>query len=121
MDLSFDRGLKMAHAEKSLTKFWCDVEKKYPELGKRALNELLPFGSTYMCEVTFSAVTHIKTKQSKRLNVENSLVSCCPQNYQSLWKKNKLKCLNIIFSLTISVNVFVLKGSRSNDFHLISC
>lgn len=36
MDSSFDRGLKMAHAE-----FWCDAKKEYPELGKRALNELL--------------------------------------------------------------------------------
>lgn len=75
MDLSSDRGLKMAHAEKSLTEFWCDVEMEYPELGKRALHELLPFGSTYMCEVTFSALTHIKTKQRNRLNVENSLVT----------------------------------------------
>ena len=48
--LSSDRGLKMAYAEKTLTEFWCDVEKEYPELGKHALIELLPFGSTYMCE-----------------------------------------------------------------------
>ena len=75
VDLSFDRGQKMAHAEKSLTEFWCQVEKEYPELGKYALNELLPFGSTYMCEVTFSALTHIKTKQRNRLNVEGSLVA----------------------------------------------
>ncbi|KAM4598750.1 protein FAM200A-like [Polymixia lowei] len=75
MDLSSDRGLKMAHAEKTLTEFWCDVEKEYPELGKHGLTELLPFGSTYMCEVTFSALTHIKTKQRNRLNVENSLVT----------------------------------------------
>ena len=58
----------MAHAEKS-------VEREYHELGKCALNELLPFGSTYMCEVTFSALTHIKTKQRNRLNVESSLVA----------------------------------------------
>ncbi|KAJ4941766.1 hypothetical protein JOQ06_011640 [Pogonophryne albipinna] len=65
----------MAYAEKSLTEFWCDVEKEYPELGKHALIELLPFGSTYLCEVTFSALTHIKTKQRNRLDVETSLVT----------------------------------------------
>ena len=75
VDLSFDRVQMMAHAEKSLTEFWCEVEKEYPELGKCALNELLPFGSTYMCEVTFSAPSHIKTKQRNRLNVESSLVA----------------------------------------------
>nr|XP_033497741.1 SCAN domain-containing protein 3-like [Epinephelus lanceolatus] len=75
MDLSSDQGLKMTYAEKTLTEFWCDVEKEYPELGKHALIELLPFGSTYMCEVTFSALTHIKTKQRSRLDVKNSLVT----------------------------------------------
>lgn len=75
MDLSSDSGLKMAYAEKTLTEFWCEVEKEYPELGKRALTELLPFGSTYMCEVTFSALTHIKNEQRNRLDVENSLVT----------------------------------------------
>ena len=75
MDLSSDRGLKIAYPHKTLTEFWCDVEKEYPELGKHALIELLPFGSTYMCEVTFSALTHIKTKQRNRLDVESSLVT----------------------------------------------
>ncbi|KAJ4940691.1 hypothetical protein JOQ06_026986, partial [Pogonophryne albipinna] len=73
MELSSD--LKMAYAEKSLTEFWCDVEKEYPELGKHALIELMPFDSTYLCEVTFSALTHIKTKQRNRLDVETSLVT----------------------------------------------
>lgn len=82
MDFSSDCGLKMAHTGKSLTEFWCDVEKEYPELGKCALNKLLPFGSTYMCEVTFSALTHIKPKQRNRLNMENNLVRAC----SSSWK-----------------------------------
>ncbi|XP_053194079.1 protein FAM200A-like [Scomber japonicus] len=67
--------LKIAYPQKTLTEFQCDVEKEYPELGKHALIELLPFGSTYMCEVTFSALTHIKTKQRNRLDVESSLVT----------------------------------------------
>ena len=97
MDLSADRGLKMAHAEKSLTEFWCDVEKEHVELGKRALNERLPFGSTYVCEVTFSAWTHIKTKLRKRLQLWRTawlqLLPHCPLNFQSLWRMNKLNCL----------------------------
>uniref|UniRef100_A0A3B4ZU95 DUF4371 domain-containing protein n=1 Tax=Stegastes partitus TaxID=144197 RepID=A0A3B4ZU95_9TELE len=87
MDLSRDQGLKMT--EKTLTEFWCDVEKEYPELGTHALIELLPFGSTSMCEVTFSALTHIKTKQRSRLDVENSLVpavSTLPPELSKLMK-----------------------------------
>ncbi|XP_060758376.1 zinc finger BED domain-containing protein 5-like [Neoarius graeffei] len=75
LDVSSDRGLKVAHREKTLTEFWCNMEKEYPELGKHALIELLPFGSTYMCEVTFSALTHIKTNKRNRLDVENSLLA----------------------------------------------
>ncbi|CAL9683639.1 unnamed protein product [Knipowitschia caucasica] len=75
MDLFSDRGLKMGHTTKTLTEFWCDVEKEYADLGKRALSELLPFGSTYLCEVTFSALTHIKTKHRNRLAVESSLIT----------------------------------------------
>ena len=89
MDLSSDQGLKMIHTEKTLTEFWCDVEQEYPVLGKHALIELLPFGSTYMCEVTFSALTHIKTKQRNRLDVENSLgtaVSTLPPELSKLMK-----------------------------------
>lgn len=74
LDVSSNRDLKVAHREKTLTQFWCNVEKEYPDLGKQALIELLPFGSTYMCEATFSALTNIKTKKRNRLDVENSLL-----------------------------------------------
>lgn len=31
MDLSSDSGPKMAYAQKTLTEFWCEVEREYPE------------------------------------------------------------------------------------------
>lgn len=58
-------------SETSLTQFWCCVEE-YPELAKEALYQLQPFGSTYLREVTFSAL-HIKTKQ--RLQLERSIIT----------------------------------------------
>lgn len=58
---------KITFAKKTLMGFWCDVEKEYHELWIYALFELLPFGSTYMCKVTFSALNRIKTKQRNRL------------------------------------------------------
>uniref|UniRef100_A0A671KL09 HAT C-terminal dimerisation domain-containing protein n=1 Tax=Sinocyclocheilus anshuiensis TaxID=1608454 RepID=A0A671KL09_9TELE len=75
IDLSSDRGLKIMFSETPLTKFWCSVEKEYPDVGKCALYELLPFGSTYLCEATFSAMANIKTKQRNRLNLERSLIA----------------------------------------------
>ncbi|XDV31945.1 hypothetical protein PO909_002862 [Leuciscus waleckii] len=75
IDLSSDRGLKIMFSETSLTQFWCNAEKEYPDVGEHALYELLPFGSTYLCEVTFSAMAHIKTKQRNRLSLERNLIA----------------------------------------------
>lgn len=42
-------------------------EGGHPDLGQKALEQLLPFASTYLCEASFSATTVIKTKQRNRL------------------------------------------------------
>ncbi|XP_067303566.1 zinc finger BED domain-containing protein 5-like [Pseudorasbora parva] len=75
LDVSSDRGLKMRYSETNLSQFWWDVEKEYPYLGKHALNELLPFGSTYLCEVTFSSMAVIKSKHRNRLSLEKSMIA----------------------------------------------
>ena len=75
MDLSSDRGMKLKHSEMTLTQFWCCAEKEYPDLANQALNELQAFGSTYLCEVTFSAMSHIKTKERNRLDLERSIIT----------------------------------------------
>ncbi|XP_060755409.1 SCAN domain-containing protein 3-like [Neoarius graeffei] len=74
-DLSSDSGFRLKFSETSLTQFWCCVEKEYPELAKEALYQLQPFGPTYLCEVTFSALTHIKTKHRNRLQLERSIIT----------------------------------------------
>ncbi|XP_056147399.1 zinc finger BED domain-containing protein 5-like [Lampris incognitus] len=75
IDLSSDSGFRLKFSETSLTQFWCCVEKEYPELAKEALYQLEPFGSTYLCEVTFSALTHIKTKQRNRLQERGNITA----------------------------------------------
>uniref|UniRef100_A0A8C1ZB64 Uncharacterized protein n=1 Tax=Cyprinus carpio TaxID=7962 RepID=A0A8C1ZB64_CYPCA len=83
IDLSSDRGLKIIFSETPLTKIWCSVEKEYPDGGKYGLYRLLAFGSTYLCEVTFSAMANIKTIQRNR---EKSYRCCChtsPRNTKS--------------------------------------
>ena len=52
LDVSSDRGLKMKFENPTLTQFWVCVKKAHPELGKIALEQLLPFGSTYLCEAS---------------------------------------------------------------------
>lgn len=61
----------------SLSEFWVFVRREHSELGNLAVGHLLPFGSTYLCETSFSAMTLIKTKQRNRLcqGLENSLIT----------------------------------------------
>lgn len=53
LDLSTDHGLQTTFENCSLTEFWVCVRREHPELGKRALEHLLPFGSTYLCKPHF--------------------------------------------------------------------
>uniref|UniRef100_A0A3Q1G3T1 HAT C-terminal dimerisation domain-containing protein n=1 Tax=Acanthochromis polyacanthus TaxID=80966 RepID=A0A3Q1G3T1_9TELE len=73
IELSSDRTLRALFDAKSLDEFWISVRKEYPQLSAAALNTLMPFGSTYLCEKTFSALTYIKNKHRSRLNVEDDL------------------------------------------------
>ena len=57
-DLSNDCDLKIAFdTKRTLTEFWLSVAKEYPQLSVAAINVLLPFGTTYLCEKTFSTLS----------------------------------------------------------------
>ena len=49
------------------------MQRGYPWLGIHALNILVPFSSTYMCECGFSALLTIKSKARNRLDVESDI------------------------------------------------
>ena len=75
LEVSTDRCLQLKLSAVSLTEFWTFVKQEHPDLGDEVLEHLLPIASTYICEVTFSAMTTIKTKQRNRLSLENSLIT----------------------------------------------
>ena len=50
------------------------MKLEYPNLSRLAMNTLLPFASTYLCESAFSALTNLKTKHRSCLgNIETVL------------------------------------------------
>ena len=75
-DLSSDRTLQLKFGDDTLSAFWCSVANEYPLLAHKAMTVLLPFATTYLCEVSFSALANMKTKYRSRLNVENDLRLC---------------------------------------------
>uniref|UniRef100_A0A3B4ZJB4 HAT C-terminal dimerisation domain-containing protein n=1 Tax=Stegastes partitus TaxID=144197 RepID=A0A3B4ZJB4_9TELE len=76
--MSSDRGFQMKFSTSTLTQFWVFVKQEHPDLGQKALEQLLPFASTYLCETSFSAMTVIKSKQRNRLRLEKSLITAVP-------------------------------------------
>ena len=57
----------------NLETFWVKMQCCSPRLGIRALNILVPFSSTYLCECSFSALLTIKSKARNRLDVESDI------------------------------------------------
>jgi len=92
-ELSSDSNLKLHFPKKLLTEFWIGTRTEFPTIADMALNVLLPFNTTYLCEVTFSALTHIKSKYRSSLkNVEEVLrpaVSNIPLRFNLLCNKKQ--------------------------------
>jgi hypothetical protein len=83
-ELQSDSTLQLKYGEISLLKFWILAKGEYPAIAEKAASTLLPFSSTYLCELGFSALTNIKNKKRERLlSVEREMwvfVVCLPAN-----------------------------------------
>ena len=77
--------------EKSITEFWPLMCDSYPKVTKKAIQGILPFVSTYLCESGFSTLLQIKTKQRNRLDVENDVRLCPFQYFSSIHELSKKK------------------------------
>jgi hypothetical protein len=77
IEISSDRTLQLKFTEISCNQFWVLVEKEHALIGARAVDVLLSFSTTYLCEKAFSAMTMIKSKYRERLlSLEDDLRVC---------------------------------------------
>ncbi|XP_023226698.1 zinc finger BED domain-containing protein 5-like [Centruroides sculpturatus] len=53
-ELKADRTLKLQLLEVPLDTFWLTVRSEYPAISEMAVNMLLPFSTTYLCELGFT-------------------------------------------------------------------
>jgi len=72
LELQSHRSLKL-----KLFQFWSFIKTEYPIITEIAINILLPFSTTYLCELGFSALTNIKNKKREPLlSVEQEMRVC---------------------------------------------
>ena len=67
------QSMKLLYVSSSLETFWCSVQTEYPALAKRALQVLVPFATTWLCESGFSSLIYFKYKYRNALDPENDL------------------------------------------------
>ncbi|XP_068234057.1 protein FAM200A-like [Palaemon carinicauda] len=70
VEIATSGTLKTLFRERSLANFWAKVQPEYPGLAEIALKHLMPFPTTYNCEIGFSTLVDLKTKKHNRINVE---------------------------------------------------
>jgi hypothetical protein len=73
-ELQSDCTVKMRCTDLPLDKFWISVKEEYPAIHRKAMNILLQFAASYMCEQAFSCLTSIKSKDRHHLiSVEDEI------------------------------------------------
>ena len=68
------QSMKLLYESSLLETFWCSIQTGYPTLAKRALQVLVPFATTWLCELGFSSLLYLKNKYRNALDPENDLL-----------------------------------------------
>ncbi|XP_046511643.1 protein FAM200B [Equus quagga] len=82
LQLSSSYTLKNDYETLSLSAFWIKIKEDFPLLSRKSVLLLLPFTTTSLCELGFSVLTKLKTKERNGLNgtadMRVALSSCVP-------------------------------------------
>ncbi|XP_068214547.1 protein FAM200C-like [Palaemon carinicauda] len=73
VELQTNDRIRMESEKIQLDMFWCAQLQAFPQLARRALEVLVPFATTYLCEAGFLALLHIKTKARHRLDASDDM------------------------------------------------
>ncbi|KAF0769900.1 Uncharacterized protein FWK35_00000918 [Aphis craccivora] len=69
----------------SLPEFWIAMKKQYPIIADKAIRTLIPFASSYLCEMGFSALAVIKISKKCFLLLIPNYTSRGPKKVDNHW------------------------------------
>ena len=73
VELQTNDRIRMEFETMQLDMFWCAQLQTFPQLAGRALEVLVPFATTHLCEAGFSTLLHIKTKAGNCLDASDDM------------------------------------------------
>jgi len=73
IDMRNNCGIQMEFSNGNLEHFRASQMETYPVLAKKALDVLVPFATTYLCETEFSCLLHINSKTRNRLDPQHDM------------------------------------------------
>ncbi|XP_040187942.1 SCAN domain-containing protein 3-like [Rana temporaria] len=76
-----DRTLKIKFQDVALDTFWVSLKCEYSVVSSTAIAILLPFSTTYLCELSFSSLTYIKNKYRERLRAVDQELRVCLSSF----------------------------------------
>ena len=77
LDLNASGATEIMFTASNPTEFWLSQTEAFRNLIRIALNHLLLFATTYLCEQGFSTLMHIKTKERNRLKLVDNQMRVC--------------------------------------------
>ena len=73
IEMQSSSGLRQRFEVETPGQFWGSLTEAYPLLSQRALQVIVPFVTTYLCESGFSSLVTMKTNTRSRLVVEDNM------------------------------------------------
>ena len=73
LELQSSQAAKTKFSSFSQIEFWCSMLQEYPKLAKRALEALIEFTTTHLCEAAMSALVSIKTTYRNHFRVASDM------------------------------------------------
>ena len=73
IELKAKESTRMSFNSKSIGNFWISLGQAYLLLVKKAMATIIPYATTYSCELGFLLLVATKSKNRNRLNVKDDM------------------------------------------------